>query len=191
LTTNQALEIEYNDLVKAAKKITGGDHRHLDLLHYSIDEFYQKENRDDIAKSGALRFYIVRIMMTNWSQPSSPWYKINHPNTIELEDNLTEEESEESTDYILILERMYQALEKISWYERELFKQFFQSKMSYSKFQRETGIPRTSISITINRVKDYLIEELCKQKDLNLGYLTKIFSKRSQSRKKVVKSQKN
>ena len=58
MTNNQVIELEYPALIAAAKKITGGHQLHMDLLHHSIEELYNKPNSGDIIQSGGLRFYL-------------------------------------------------------------------------------------------------------------------------------------
>jgi hypothetical protein len=62
-------------LVKAANKITGNSELSYDLLHYAIEELSFKANVQSIIDSGGARFYLVRIMMTQWRSKTGPFYK--------------------------------------------------------------------------------------------------------------------
>jgi DNA-directed RNA polymerase specialized sigma24 family protein len=156
MTVNETIEFEYPELIRAAKKITGGHALHMDLLHYSIEELYNKPNMTDIVHSGGLRFYLVRIMMTQWRSRTGPFFKQfgDHYHK-ELNDNLREEETEH-----LDTDRVHRLLEDLTWYDRLLFQTFMDGNHTYSSLSRETGIPRTSISLTINRVRDYIKSNL-------------------------------
>jgi hypothetical protein len=156
MTVNQVIEIEYPELVKAAKKITGGHSLHMDLLHYSIEELYNKPNTEAIVQSGGLRFYLVRIMMTQWRSTTGPFYKQfgDHYNK-EITDNITEEKIEH-----LDVDKVNKLLSQLPWYDQLLFRTFSEGSHTYSSLSRETNIPRTSISLTINRVRDYIKQNL-------------------------------
>ena len=156
MTNNQIIELEYPELVKAAKKITGGHHLHLDLLHYAIEELYNKPNMNDIIQSGGVRFYLVRIMMTQWRSVTGPFYKqFGDKWNKEVSNNLTEEPIDH-----LDLHKVNELLAQLPWYDQLLFKTFAEGGHTYSSLSRETRIPRTSISLTINRVRAYIKQNL-------------------------------
>ena len=75
LDFNKYLSNDYNELVNAAKKITGNNELSIDLLHYAIEEVSYKSNIQSIIDSGGMRFYLVRIMMTQWRSQTGPFYK--------------------------------------------------------------------------------------------------------------------
>jgi RNA polymerase sigma factor (sigma-70 family) len=154
---NQVLEFEYPSLVEAAKKITGGHSLHLDLLHYGIEELSRKQNMKDIIESGGLRFYIVRIMIIQWRSRTGPFAKMFFGQNKEY-DSIPEEIEAEPNP--LDVNRVNSLLQELNWYDRELFKLFAEGEHTYSSLARETGIPRTSISLTINRVRRHLKKNL-------------------------------
>jgi RNA polymerase sigma factor (sigma-70 family) len=154
---NQVLEFEYPSLVEAAKKITGGHSLHLDLLHYGIEELSRKQNMKDIIESGGLRFYIVRIMMIQWRSRTGPFAKM-YLNPNREYDSIPEEIEAEPNP--LDVAKINQLLGELPWYDRELFKLFADGEHTYSSLARETQIPRTSISLTINRVRKHIKKNL-------------------------------
>jgi DNA-directed RNA polymerase specialized sigma24 family protein len=152
MTNNQIIELEYPELIKAAKKITGNSELAMDLLHYSIEELYNKPNMEAIIQSGGVRFYIVRIMMVQSRSKTGPFYKqFGDKYYKELSANLTDETQEH-----LDIQRVEKLLSELPWYDHLLFKTFADGSHTYSSLSRETGIPRTSISLTINRVRSYI-----------------------------------
>jgi hypothetical protein len=156
MTVNQTIEIEYPHLIQAAKKITGNNSLHLDLLHYAIEELYNKPNMEAIVDSGGLRFYLVRIMMTQWRSKTGPFYKqFGDKYYKEVNENTAEETVEH-----LNIEKVNLLLAELPWYDHLLFKTFADGQHTYSSLSRETGIPRTSISLTINRVRAYIKQNL-------------------------------
>ena len=148
--------MEYPELIKAAKKITGGHELHLDLLHYAIEELYNKPNTEAIVMSGGLRFYLVRIMMIQWRSRTGPFYKqFGDHHHKEVPETLAEPEYDQ-----LDAARVRTLLATLPWYDRLLFQTFVDGGHSYSSLARATGIPRTSISLTIRRVRDFIKQNL-------------------------------
>ena len=149
--------MEYPELIKAVKKITGGHSLHMDLLHYAIEDLYNKPNRDDIIQSGGVRFWLVRVCMTQWRSRTGPFFKQfgDHYHK-EIPETLAETEPAESIDAT----RVSKLLHSLPWYDKMLWETFCNGEHTYSSLARETGIPRTSISLTIRRVRDYLKQNL-------------------------------
>jgi hypothetical protein len=144
--------IEYPILIEASKKITGGHELHLDLLHYAIEELYSKSNYNEIINSGGLRFYIVRIMLTQWRSNTGPFYKMffNQKSNEIVGDFIYEDEYEfNEIEY-------KEALEDLKWYDKELFKLFTNEQHTISSLSRQTGIPRSSVDFTIKKVRKIL-----------------------------------
>lgn len=156
MTLQQYLHLDYAALVSAAQKITGNSDLHLDLLHYAIEELSHKPNLQDILDSGGARFYLIRIQMTQWRSQTGPFYRQFVRQHSELASGLQSDEEPISLDQ----QRIYNLLDGLSWYEKELFLLYADRGLNYSDLARETGIPRTSISLTIRRVKSYLKKNL-------------------------------
>jgi DNA-directed RNA polymerase specialized sigma24 family protein len=155
MSLNECLEIEYPHLVEASLKITSGHELHLDLLHYCIEDLCKKPNAQAIVDSGGIRFYIVRMMMTQFRSVTGPFYKMymNHWSR-EIEEVVDEKEEH------LDVKRVEKLLQELPWYDHLLFKTFVEGDHSYSSLSRDTGIPRTSISLTINRVRRHIKKNL-------------------------------
>lgn len=153
---NEYLTHDYKPLVDASKKITGNNELAIDLLHYAIEELSFKENLQAIIDSGGARFYLVRIMMTQWRSQTGPFYKqfVRQETQIDEWDGVEKEETKLDTN------RVYKILDELPWYDRELFKLYAEGGHNYSSLSRETGIPRTSIGLTINRVRKYIKQKL-------------------------------
>lgn len=152
MTFDQYLKEDYKALMEAADKITGRNELAIDLLHYAIEEMSHKQNLQAIVDSGGARFYCVCIMSTQWRSATGPFYKQFVRQHDDIDNYDSPIETEEHFDYT----KMNDLLEQINWYDRELFKLFADGRHTYSSLSRETGIPRTSISLTINRVRKFL-----------------------------------
>lgn len=143
---------EYPILIEASKKITNNHELHMDLLHYALEELYSKKNYDEIINSGGVRFYVVRIMLTQWRSNTGPFYKMFfNQKSNEITDDIIEykEYDLQELEYI-------KALEDLAWYDKELFKIFSDKQHTISSLSRETGIPRSSVDITIKKVRKIL-----------------------------------
>jgi len=153
---NQFLEQEYTTLQQAAQKITGNNELQLDLLHYAIEELSGKQNLDAILESGGGRFYLVSIMMTQWRSQTGPFYKQFMKEHVDIASWDQAEEDEPTMD----VTRIRKILDGLPWYERELFKLYTDGQHTYSSLSRETGIPRTSIGLTIKRIRKHIKQNL-------------------------------
>ena len=128
----------------------------MDLLHYAIEELAGKRNLDSILASGGGRFYLVSIMLTQWRSQTGPFYKQFIKEGRDIDHYEQSDEQEEPLD----VKRINKLLDTLPWYDRELFKLYVDGDHTYSSLSRETKIPRTSISLTIKRVRNYIKKNL-------------------------------
>lgn len=151
---DQFVNDNYTVLEDAAKRISGNDPLWQELLHYTLDEFLRKPNVEEIIDSGGGRFYCVRIMMNSFRSTTSPFYTTYRKpsdSLVEAEDIVEEE------DYTQELVKKVKAeLQKLPWYDRMLFETFVDEGHTISSLARATGIPRTSISLSINRIRRHI-----------------------------------
>lgn len=149
----------YSELRTAAQKITGGHELWEELLHYCLEEFLFKPNVNEIITSGGGRFYIVRIMMNQFRSTTSPFYSKYRISPVDIEFEDTEEPDvfKEHEDK---LTKIQDALGQLPWYDKQLFEIFVKENHTISSLSRATGIPRTSVNLTITRVRNYLKKSL-------------------------------
>ena len=152
---DQFVKENYKELQIAAQKITGGDSLWEELLHYCLEEFLFKPNVNEIVESGGGRFYCVRIMLNQYRSSTSPFYTKYRTPTEEITFEYGEE-PEVYQDHTDNLTRIQDALDKLNWYDKRLFEIFVTENHTISSLSRATGIPRTSVNLTINRVRTYL-----------------------------------
>jgi len=69
-----------------------------------------------------------------------------------------QEDEQDETDELYA--KALAELDKLPWYDRLLFKTFVDGDHTVSSLARATGIPRTSVSLTINRVRKHLKKSL-------------------------------
>ncbi len=141
--------------MKASNKITGNHELASELLHYSLEQFLCKINVQDIVDSGAARYFIVRILLNQWNSNTSYFYTtFKKPS-----ESLTEEHNnlyEEEHDITELTRRVEQILEPLPWFDRILFRTYIDESHTKSSLARATGIPRTSISLSINRIRKHI-----------------------------------
>ena len=159
LDLDQFMTENYTELQTAAQKITGGDELWEELLHYCLEEFLFKPNVNEIIESGGGRFYVVRIMLNQFRSTTSPFYTKYRTPTEDITDQFGEE-PEVFQDHTDNLTKIQDALAQLSWYDKMLFEIFVKENHTISSLSRATGIPRTSVNLTINRVRTYLKKAL-------------------------------
>jgi DNA-directed RNA polymerase specialized sigma24 family protein len=154
------MQENYKELQTAANRISGNDALAQELLHYCIEEFLRRKDFSTVIASGGGRFYIVRIMMNQWKSTTSDFFhtyrKHNEEITGEFEDTVYEEDP----SYMVLADRVREELAKLPWYDRILFDTFVNENHTVSSLARATQIPRTSVSLTINRIRRHIKNQL-------------------------------
>jgi len=163
LTFDQFISEEYNNLILASKKITNYDHLSEELLHECLFDLVQKNNLQEIVDSGGCTFYIVRMLLNNWRSTTSRFYRTYREPSGNIEDLADIPDNE----YVETEEEIANEIEKIlgnlAWYDQSLIKILVDETQTISSLSRQTNIPRTSISLSVNRTRKYVIKELKRQ----------------------------
>jgi hypothetical protein len=146
----------YYQLKEASDKITGRHKLSDELLHYAIDEFLHKPKVDDIVASGGGRFYIVRIMMTQWRSTTGPFFHTYMKGSDSITEEVEAIPEEQSTEDEATAAKIKAELAKLPWFDRRLFEIYIQENHTVSSLARATEIPRTTISLAINRIKKHI-----------------------------------
>ena len=157
--TNQ----NYLKLLQAAKNISYNNELSHELLHYSLEQLLIKPNILEIVNSGGCEFYLIRIMLSQWRSTTSPFYKIYRKDVCQVEldsylerNDVVDEVAEPSEQIDLTANEIRAELSNLGWYDQTLFKLYCEDGRAISSISRETKIPRTSISLSINRVKRHI-----------------------------------
>jgi hypothetical protein len=150
----------YLALKEAAERISGNDPLSEELLHYTLDEFLRKRDVESIVESGGGRFYCVRIMMTQWKSVTSPFYHTYRKPSDDIEIESVGEIPDEEEDITAMADKIREELQLLNWYDRKLFEIFMEENHTISSLARATGIPRTSISLSINRIRKHIKKNL-------------------------------
>jgi DNA-directed RNA polymerase specialized sigma24 family protein len=160
LTTSQWIETHYEILGQAVKRIAGGSHLSEDLLSETVIAFLEHKNAQTIVDSGGAFFYTLKIAMNLWKSQTSPFYKNYkhaHSELLPSHENIPDTEEEEAG----IFSQIDSIIDKeLSWYESKLLMVYIDERRNASALSRKTGIPRTSITLTINRIRKHVQERI-------------------------------
>ena len=96
--------------------------------------------------------------MNSWKSTSSKFYFTYRKESVGLED--VEDLADEDEDLTDFARRTKEELAKLPWYDRMLFEAFVNEGHTISSLSRATGIPRTSVSLTLNRVRKHIKSNL-------------------------------
>jgi len=152
------LQDNYQPLKDAAARISGNNVLSEELLHYTIDEFLKKPNVEEIVESGGARWFCIKILMNSWKSSSSPFFFTYRRETVDLAD--IEDIADDTEDLTEFVQKTREVLQTLPWYDRKLFETFVADGHTVSSLARATGIPRTSVSLTLNRVRKHVKKNL-------------------------------
>lgn len=165
MTIKDWTENNYQPLKQACVRISEGNPLAEELLHYVISEFLSKPEVHTIIMSGGAFFYCLRIATNSWKSSTSPFFRTyretrlqGYPEWDSADEGEQEQEEIEYGD--LLWQRAQEAMEDLGWYEKELFKMYAECGQNASLVSRLTQIPRTSINLTIKKVKKHLVKAL-------------------------------
>lgn len=160
MTIEHWTNTNYPNLLQAARNISYNSELSTELLHYSLEQLLTKPNIQEIIDSGGAQFWVVRTMLNSWRSTTSGFYKIyrGYPNQISLDTYLDKNDvvDEEYVQLEETAEKIVKELDQLDWYSKELFRIFLEEGHTISSLSRSTKIPRTSISLTINRVRKHV-----------------------------------
>jgi DNA-directed RNA polymerase specialized sigma24 family protein len=150
------MQENYGELKTAASRISSNDALSEELLHFCIEEFLKKKDCAAIVSSGGGRFYIVRIMLNQWKSTTSPFFHTYRRHDEELTGEFEDTVYEEDPSYMALVDKIREELGRLPWYDRMLFDTFVNENHTVSSLARVTEIPRTSVSLTINRIRRHI-----------------------------------
>ena len=135
-----------------------------EFFHYVLDIFLRRPDVEAICQEGRPEAFILRIMLNSYRSTTSPyWVQYRKKGAYSLEETQDEVDAlpvEDNTDVMELAESVSEALSKLDWYEQMLFKTFVEENHTISSLSKATGIPRTSISLSINRIRKYVKSNL-------------------------------
>lgn len=154
------MQENYRELKEAANRISGNSQLASELLHYCVDQFLRRKDCEAIVLSGGGRFYIVRIMMNQWASTTSDFFHTYRRNDEQIKGEIEDQIYEEDPSYMALADKVREELAKLPWYDRKLFDTFVNENHTVSSLARATQIPRTSVSLTINRIRKHIRNQI-------------------------------
>ena len=156
VTIDQFMRENYKELATAASRISNNSELSEELLHFCLEEFLKKKDCLAIVDSGGGRFYIVRILLNQWRSTTSEFFHTYRKHNDEITDEYADEVYEEDPTFMERADAVREELARLPWYDRKLFETFVSENHTVSSLARATQIPRTSVSLTINRIRRHV-----------------------------------
>ena len=192
MTISEWTDNNYQPLKQACVRISEGNPLAEELLHYILSEFLLKTDVHAIILSGGGFFYCLRMATNSWKSTTSPFYRTYRDPELRIElKEIHFQEKEEKDEECLgkehthkgertksamndlhlesewnqedLWQRVQEAIEDLGWYEQELLKVYAENGGNASLVSRLTKIPRTSINLTIRKIKRHMKQTLAKE----------------------------
>ena len=161
MTIKEWTDNNYLPLKQACERISENSPLAEELLHYVLSEFLLKQDVSSIIMSGNAFFYCLRIATNSWKSTTSPFYRTyRDPNYQCVIPDLAEQSPEEEQDWDALWAQTQEKIEQLGWYEQELLKVYAENNGNASLVSRLTKIPRTSINLTIRKIKSHIKDTL-------------------------------
>ena len=162
MTSNEFITQNYTSLRQKARRIMESPSQDdLDeFFHYVLDIFLRRPDVEAICQEGKPEAFILRIMLNSYRSTTSPyWVQYRKKGAYSLEETQDEVDAlpvEDNTDVMELAEEVQGYLDELDWYSRMLFKTFIDEGHTISSLAKATGIPRTSISLSIGRIRKHI-----------------------------------
>lgn len=150
----------YKDISDMSKNITKGHNDSDELLHNCLEQLMGKSEQLSNLKDKELKWFFSRILYTNWNSKTSPYhyqFRKHFQNTSELIIEPTIKNPNEQIEAKLLIEEQLKQIDNIlrdmKWFDRALFKKYYDEGYSYQRLANKTGISYHTIASTIRRVK--------------------------------------
>lgn len=152
------IEQNYDKILQWSKQICLNHDAHIDLAHDIIIAFQEHEKAQELVDRGEARWFVTRMLLNQGRSTSSPFYRNyrvyheeatyeNYPQLFEREDDPYNLEID------LDIEAIQGVIEEITVESNEGFYCMTivqllmqQERINFSELERDTNIPRTSIS---------------------------------------------
>ena len=103
-------------------------------------------------------------MLSQWRSSTSPFYRIYRKNECQIDldsylskNDVVDESDEHSVDRTPEIEKI---VSNLSWYDKKIWELYAKEGITPTNLSRQSGIPRTSINLTINRVRTHIKDNL-------------------------------
>ena len=102
-------------------------------------------------------YFCLKVATNSWKSVTSPFYNTyrkpqstieDHPHLAQIADKPDETEE--------FMAQIDKKLEELDWYSRELMRVYAEHNHNATSLAKATNIPRTSINLTIKRVRQFI-----------------------------------
>ena len=153
----------YKKYLQYATNMTNGIEDPRDVLQECIMEIYELDETKIKEILPYFEFYLIQMIKYSFRSKTSKYQqkynKVVFDKNIDIE-VLLDIPEETPVDEITIEDIEKVLNNECSWYEREVFTQYVNSKKSFKTFEKETGIPSASLYKTYIKVKKTLQQNL-------------------------------
>lgn len=159
LTKDQWISQHYEEFKQACLRISQDSALYEELCHYVLSEFMLRPDAQTIVDSGGAFFYCLRMCTNSWKSVTSPFYRTYRQeweNVSEINAQTEEIPDEPEVDLEALAAIARQQLDQLGWYEKELFSAYVEHNGNASALSKSTQIPRTSINLTVRKVKTFI-----------------------------------
>lgn len=159
MTKDQWISQHYEEFKQACLRISQDSDLYEELCHYVLSEFMLRPDVQTIVDSGGAFFYCLRMCTNSWKSVTSPFYRQYRQqweSITELTPQTEEIADEEEIDIEALAEIARKQLDGLGWYEKELFTAYVEHNQNASALSKSTHIPRTSINLTVRKVRTYI-----------------------------------
>ena len=170
-TLSEDIATKYKELLRIALKITGrvDDAQDLTQEVYIVMLEYDQEKLRTIYDNGHLGFWCTRVMLNMYIRSNSQFKKKHHEinkTGIDNEYRLNQLvcDGDEGIEEKILqedrLELINNAMEDLHFYDKTLFKVYYETDHTIRSLAEATGISTTSIFHTIKNVRNYIKDEV-------------------------------
>jgi len=166
-----AIAARYSEVSNIALKVTKGnreDAQDLTQEVYLIMLEYDQSKLLQIVSNGHLLFWVTRVMMNQYQSSKASSFKKKHK-PLPIDENAIistlraeniNEVIEEDLEYYRKLDLINRSMEDLHFYDKTLFKVYYESDHTIRSLAQATGISTTSIFLTIKKVRNYIKDEV-------------------------------
>jgi RNA polymerase sigma factor (sigma-70 family) len=119
-------------------------------------------------KGNYFNYYFIRVVKNQLHSKTSPFHKnVRKTNTMAIPvSEIDIEDEEDDLQYKMLNERQNDLLTdvldeiKVTWFEREIFRLYYEEGMTYRAIEAETGVDHSLCWVTIKKIKGRIKKQI-------------------------------
>jgi len=153
------MEEQYKKYLQLSKRITKGDERHIDLLHDILIQLYTNEKWNNLKTEQEKMYFLTRTITNQFYSNNSKFQRTYRKFNSEVIDIPEVEDvpyqDRPSMEWLNNLLDNELKKNPDNWYNVGLFRMYMEHR-KIEPIHKKTKIPRYSIRITINEMKEWV-----------------------------------